>query len=62
MFMMMSGAHFADTNFTMSAELEHQKPVNVLQWREDNIDRFTPPICNKLMHKVPRRLLFQSDR
>jgi len=30
----------------------HPEKVNVFEWREINKEKFVPPICNKLMHKV----------
>ena len=40
----------------MPVELE--APTNLTEWYETNKDLFSPPVCNKLMHKVQLNVMF----
>lgn len=38
--------------------LQLTAPTNVTEWYETNKDLFSPPVCNKLMHKVQLNVMF----
>jgi len=35
-----------------------EAPTNLTEWYESNKDLFSPPVCNKLMHKVQLNVMF----